>query len=213
MIRSDWKNLGIRPGTASPAFSAAGLLLCIAVMPLACGSDEVSAKPQSVDTVNQPAATTGGLAKEGAPESLAVVRDRAKLMHTIYASTLEVMHHRYFHADRAVIPARAMEDVFSDIDRQTGTKANWISVNLRAMSLNHEPETSFEKKAAKKLAAGDDDVEIVEDGFFRRATPIPLHGGCISCHAGFSPQQSKKPKFAGLVISIPITSQVSEDND
>ena len=44
---------------------------------------------------------------------VAVARDRAKLMHEIYSATLEVMHDRYFHADRAVVPARAMEDVFS----------------------------------------------------------------------------------------------------
>jgi hypothetical protein len=130
-------------------------------------------------------------------------------MHQIYTATLNVMHDRYFHADRAVVPARAMEDVFADIERETGSRANWISVNLKAMSINHDPSTEFEKHAAKEIAAGELDVETVEEGFYRRATPIPLHGGCIGCHAGFSAQQSKKPQFAGLVISILVTTDVS----
>lgn len=133
-----------------------------------------------------------------------VARDRAKLMHDIYTATLDVMHHRYFHADRAVVPARAMEDVFAQIQRKSKTEARWISVNLKPMSLDHEPETKFEKEAARTLAKGKPEIEIVEDGFYRRATPVPLTGGCISCHGGFFRNPSKTPKYAGLVISVPV---------
>ena len=137
--------------------------------------------------------------------SMAVARDRARLMHTIYLSTLDVMHDRYFHADRAVVPARAMEDVFAEIDDQTGAKANWISVNLKAMSINHEPKTDFERKAAREIAAGKSEIEETDGGFYRRATAIPMAGGCISCHGGLFKQQSKTEKFTGLVITIPVT--------
>ncbi|MFO1007996.1 MAG: hypothetical protein U0929_18705, partial [Planctomycetaceae bacterium] len=44
-----------------------------------------------------------------------VARDRAKLMHDIYTATLDVMHHRYFHREKSVVPARAMEDVFDEM--------------------------------------------------------------------------------------------------
>lgn len=135
---------------------------------------------------------------------LAVARDRALLMHQIYTTTLEVMHDRYFHADRSVVPARAMEDVFENLERDTGSKANWISVNLRAMSINHDPSTEFEKLAARELGKGESAYEAVDNGIYRRATPIPLHGGCVSCHAGFNPRPSKTPKLAGLVISMPV---------
>jgi len=135
---------------------------------------------------------------------IAVARDRAKLMHDIYTTTLNVMHDRYFHADRAVVPARAMEDVFSAMEDQTGSKANWISVNLKAMSINHEPQTDFEKRAAREIVAGETEIEVIEDGFYRRASAVPMTGGCLSCHAGFFNQPSKVPKFTGLVISIPI---------
>jgi len=39
---------------------------------------------------------------------LATARDRAKLMHKIYLSTSDVMHERYFHVNRGVLPARAV---------------------------------------------------------------------------------------------------------
>lgn len=141
---------------------------------------------------------------------IAVARDRAKLMHDIYTTTLEVMHDRYFHADRAVVPARAMEDVFSAMEDQTGSKANWISVNLKAMSINHEPQTDFEKRAAQDIVAGETEIEVIEEGFYRRASAIPMAGGCLSCHAGFFNQPSRVPKYTGLVISIPIVAESAD---
>lgn len=139
--------------------------------------------------------------------SVSVARDRARLMHQIYTTTMDVMHDRYFHADRAVVPARAMEDVFENLEKETGTKANWISVNLKAMSIDHDPETKFEKQAVRELSSGKPELELVEDGYYRRASPIPLNGGCAGCHAGFSPQPSTKKFLAGLIISIPVTEE------
>lgn len=136
--------------------------------------------------------------------SVAVARDRAKVMHTIYSSTLEVMHHRYFHINRSTVPARAMEDVFDDMSRQSLGKARWISGNTKAMSIDHEPETSFEKQAVREFTVGKEELELVEDGYYRRATPIPLSGGCVGCHAGLSADAGRTARFAGLVISIPV---------
>ncbi len=133
-----------------------------------------------------------------------VARDRARLLHDVYSATLDTLHHRYFHGDRAVVPARAMQDVFDELSEKSQIEARWIAVNLKAMSLDHEPETEFEKSAATELAAGKAEFEVVRDGFLRRATPIPLGNGCVSCHGGLFQKPSKTPKLAGLVISIPI---------
>ena len=139
--------------------------------------------------------------------SVEVARDRAKLMHDIYTATLEMMHDRYFHGERAFVPARAMHDVFSEMKRQSKVEAQWISVNMKAMSIDHEPKSEFEKMAAKEIAGGKSELEVVENGFYRRAGAIPLSDGCISCHGGFLREPSKSPKFAGLVISVPVTGQ------
>lgn len=183
-----------------------GPVICILAITFA-----LQAQPPTSDTPKDAAASSSQKKKVAESESLDakrvsvdVARDRAKLMHDIYAATLDVMHHRYFHRERAVVPARAMEDVFSQIQRTSQTKARWIAVNLKPMSVDHNPETDFEKQAAKTLSTGKEEFETVQDGYYRRATPIPLRSGCISCHGSLFRQPSDKPKYSGLVISIPV---------
>ena len=160
----------------------------------------------NADPPGGPGAKPGPADKaDGAPRvTVAEARGRARLMHDIYASTLEALHHHYFRRDRAVLPARAMEDVFADIDRQSNIKARWIAVNTAAMSINHEPETAFEKKAAAALAGGKAEFDAIEDGHYHRAGAIPLGAGCVGCHTKHFSAPAKTPRFAGLVISIPV---------
>ena len=182
----------------------AGLLIVVSgLLSLAAEPDADSAgqKPETaaaaVETDNPEADTTPRV-------SVNVARDRGKLMHDVYTSTLNMLHHRYFRADKAIIPAQAMEDVFDDIRQSSEIEARWISVNLPAMGVDHEPETDFEKQAAKQIAGGEESVEIVADGYYRRVGAISLDGGCISCHGGFFRTQSTTAKYAALVISIPV---------
>ena len=137
--------------------------------------------------------------------SVEVARERAKLSHNIYSATLDVMHHRYFNNSRASVPARALEDVFDEIARVENMKARWFAVNAKAMSIDHEPQDEFEKQAAKAIAAGKSEFELVEGGLYRRAAGISLMDkGCLICHLRFG-ASGKTKRFAGLAISIPIT--------
>ncbi len=138
------------------------------------------------------------------PVPVAVARDRAKVMHDVYIATLDVMHDRYFHGERAIVPARALEDVFGQIARQSKMEARWISVNTKAMSLNHEPKTEFEKQAAAELATGKEEFEKIQDGKYLRAAPVALHADCVSCHTAFFNQPPRTPRYAGLIISMPV---------
>jgi len=132
-------------------------------------------------------------------------RERAKLAHNIYATTLEAMHHYYFFNDRSSVPARVMEDMFKDIEQQENIKAKWIAVNAKAMSIDHKPEGEFEVQAAKEIGAGKLEYERVEKGVYRRAVSISLNNnGCLGCHLGFSANKNKKERFAGLILSIPV---------
>lgn len=136
---------------------------------------------------------------------LTTAQDRAELMHEQYAETLEVIHQRYFRRDGAVLPARALEDVFARIDQRFGVKASWIAVNTPAMSIQHEPKTAFERAAAEEIAKGKTSYSRVEDGYYLRAGAIPLGPGCVSCHLGLSAAGNKIPRFAAIVIAIPVT--------
>ncbi|MBL8828475.1 MAG: DUF3365 domain-containing protein [Planctomycetaceae bacterium] len=164
----------------------------------------VGAEPASTPSTATPSSAAPPNVDPQQRVALDVARDRAKLMHEIYVATMDVMHERYFHGERAFVPARAMEDVFAQMNRQSQVEARWISVNVRAMSVNHEPKTPFEKRAAEEIAAGKESIDEIEGGFYRRAGAIPLADGCVNCHGGFFRESSKTPKFAGLVISVPV---------
>jgi len=138
------------------------------------------------------------------PISVATARDRAQVLHGVYVATLDVIHDRYFHGDRATVPARALEDVFAEVSREAKIDARWISVNTRPMSIGHEPKGDFEKQAAKEIAAGKSEYEQIEGGVYRRAAPIPLASSCVSCHVGLLAEGAKTPRYAGLIISMPI---------
>jgi len=190
----------------SVAFGTAGVLCAT----LAISADADGKK--SPGETSRESAESSPKVEEKNRVPLAVARDRAKIMHDVYEATLDVMHHRYFRGERAVVPARAMHDIFAEISYRYQADAEWIAVNARAMSIDHEPDTDFEKKAAQAIESGKKEIEVVEDGYYRRAGAIPLGSGCIGCHEGFSRAASKTPKFAGLVISIPILEEADDAN-
>jgi len=154
----------------------------------------------------KPAAKAEGKPVETPRVTLAVARERAEMAHLIYASTLEIIHRYYFRKGQAVLPARAMEEVFAEVAEQSKVEGRWISVNTRPMSVHHEPRAGFEKQAATALAGGQEKFELVESGHLRSVRAIPLGEGCLSCHTGMFRGQSKSqtPRVAGLIISIPI---------
>lgn len=180
------------------------LLLAVVTSGFLCG-------PQSLVQAEPAADKDARAEQEAKPVSVAIARDRAKVLHEVYTATLDVMHDRYFHGERAMVPARALEDVFGQIARQSKMEARWISVNTKAMSLNHEPKTEFEKKAAAELAAGKDAFEKIENGKYLRAARVLLHADCVSCHTAFFTQVPKTPRFAGLILSIPVEQPTAKE--
>ncbi|KAF0172140.1 MAG: signal peptide protein [Limisphaerales bacterium] len=143
-------------------------------------------------------------ARSGESPAVVAARERAALTHIIYATTMEMLHRHYFRRGQAVLPARAMEDVFADVAEQTKVEGNWIAVNTKAMSLHHEPKTDFEKRAAAAIAAGQERFEIVDKDFLRIARPIPLGEGCVNCHTGMFRSPPSSPRLAGLIVTVPL---------
>lgn len=177
-----------------------GGMLCVAG--ILCGQEAGGVK----GTENRQAPVASGTPAGNGSNAAAVAaaRERAKLLHDIYSTTLEVMHRHYFRAERAVLPARAMEDVFADMARLSNDSARWIAVNTQAMSVQHAPKTDFDRKAAAELGTGKEAYERVEDGVYQRAGSIPLGSSCVGCHTKHFSGPIKSPRFAGLVISIPL---------
>lgn len=178
------------------------LYALIGVAGVLCFSLTLNADPPTKDS----APAKGGAAEKPADEriSVAEARERARLMHRVYAATLEVMHHHYFRENRSVLPARALEDVFEELDEQSKIQTRWIAVNTPAMSIQHQTKTEFEKKAAAEISTGKAEYGRVEDGYYRHAGAIPLGPSCVGCHTRFFQKPAETPRFAGLVISIPV---------
>ena len=89
-------------------------------------------------------------------------RRQTKLLHDTYIATLHTVHRSYFDKDeREIIPARAMEEVFRQIDAEIGGKTRWIAVNTPAMNIDHSPQEGFEKDAARELKQGKHEFERV----------------------------------------------------
>ncbi|MBI1312846.1 hypothetical protein GC176_16275 [bacterium] len=135
-------------------------------------------------------------------------RRQAKLLHDTYVATLHTVHRTYFDENsRDVIPARALESVFREIDHETGGQTRWIAVNTPAMNIDHKPKPGFEKDAARQLAKGDREFERIENGVYHRAGAVSLFAGCTKCHlSGIRPQQGVR-SVAGLVISVPVKAE------
>ncbi len=164
-------------------------ILCVLLVVAALRGDEAGKSVTDDQVLKSPA--------------VKAAREQAKLVHSIYAVTLDVMHERYFRSDRSTVPARAMEDVFEEMQRQRNIQSRWIGVNARTMSIPHEPKDAFERAAAQAIRDGKEDYESVEGGFYRRAQAIPLSAGCLTCHGTFG-VESKTPRFAGLVMRLPL---------
>jgi hypothetical protein len=185
-----------RRSMAAVLLVAAGLTTWAGGRRAAAGGDEPA------DATQKP--PVAGAADKAEAVSLETARDRARLLHEVYVSTLDTVHRYYFDANRAVLPARSMEDIFAEVKSQTRVEARWIAVNTPAMSVHHEPRTEFEKQAAEAIAAGKPSYEQVEREFYVRAGAVSLGSGCVNCHTGFGRNVGEKPRFAGLVIRIPI---------
>ena len=180
------------PIVALCAFSS----LCLAILTASSNGES-----QKADTEDNPEKADEAADKLTVPEA----RRQTKLLHDTYIATLHTVHRSYFDEDeRELIPARAMEQVFRQIDAETGGKTRWIAVNTPAMNIDHNPREGFEKDAALELKKGKREFERVEDGTYLRAGAVSLFASCTKCHlSGLRPQQRVR-SVAGLVISIPV---------
>lgn len=185
---------------------AFGLLTGVGLVSL---SFIVNAEPPGVPSKGPMPDSKTGVPEKAAktklkPITVEEARERARLMYNIYSVSLEVLHHHYFRHDKPTLPARAMEDIFIEIDERMNIESRWIAVNTPPMSVSHAASTPFEKKAAEEISAGKTEYDSVEKGYYQYAGVIPLKAGCVGCHTKLFSTPVKTPRFAGLVIRIPV---------
>ena len=145
--------------------------------------------------------------KQNGEQKLATLkeaREQARLLHEALHSTLLIVHRKYYREDEKLpIPSSVLDDVFEEIQRKRKIEFRWISVNAEAMNIDHEPKTEFEKQAADVLSSGKKEFEQVEKGTYRHAGVICLPSQCLKCH--MPNRRSSATRFAGLIISLPVS--------
>lgn len=155
-----------------------------------------------------------GLASEPELKRITVdeARARVKLLESVYLSTLQNMHRRYFDGnERAPVPSKVMEEVFRRVDYDNGTKSRWIAVNTPAMHPDHEPKDQLTKAIAKHLKSNLNRFERISDERFISGRSITLFASCQKCHVSALTQQNGGRKVAGLVIELPLVYKVARD--
>ncbi len=185
-------------------------ILIVAVLIVVFTTVETSPGNSSDDTT-KPAAEPEQPANEGqhakdslAPLTVGEARRQASLLNTTYQATLHVIHQQYFDTNlRDILPPRAMEDVFKEVDERTKGQTRWISVNTPAMNIDHEPKPGFEEDAAKALNGGSKEFERVENGLYHRAAAVQLFASCNRCHLS-SLSSRRTGRVAALVITLPV---------
>ncbi len=173
------------------------VFLFVAVMNVGLATHAVADKPDDADKIE---------ASEFVPTlTVDEARRQAKLLHNTYEATLHTVHREYFQeGGRTPIPARVLEEVFYWVDEETHGETRWIAVNTEAMSIDHNPESDFEKQAAKVLSTGKEEYEQIKDGMYRRAGSVQLFASCLRCHESSLTRSQTRRRVAGLVIGIPV---------
>tara|TARA_R110002095_G_scaffold76879_1_gene65799 strand:- start:8924 stop:9505 length:582 start_codon:yes stop_codon:yes gene_type:complete len=140
------------------------------------------------------------------PATKAEAQVRARLLHETIHGSLQVMHRDFFQEDESItIPSHSLEDVFKELNRTFGVKVRWLAVNAKAMNIDNEPKTEFEKSAVEVLSDGKPEYEILSDDTYHFAGSIRLPSQCLKCH--LPGRKSNKDRVAGLVISMPFKKQ------
>ncbi|PQO30162.1 DUF3365 domain-containing protein [Blastopirellula marina] len=140
------------------------------------------------------------------PPSVAEARVRARLLHEMVHGALQVMHRDFFDEEEShAIPSRSLEDVFVELQRGHRVSVRWISVNTNAMNVDNEPQSLFEKAAAKQLAQGKPEHDAVDQGRYQYAGAIRLSSRCLKCHV--PNRTSTDSRTAGLIISMPVAEE------
>jgi hypothetical protein len=144
-------------------------------------------------------------AKPGVSDEVQEARVRSQLLHETIHGSLQVMHRDFFReGDRLRIPSSSLEDVFRELQRSWNVRVTWMSVNAKAMNIDHRPEGEFQELAAKEISAGREMAEKVDGDTYRYAGAISLGNECLKCH--LPDRQNLDTRKAAVLISMPLKS-------
>lgn len=137
------------------------------------------------------------------PPALEEAQARARLLHSSFGGSLEVMHRDFFRKNESrAIPSASLEDVFRKMEQEWGITLRWLAADATVMNADHTARDEFQKAALLKITKGEKEVMTVENGTLRFAGSIILRNECLKCHV--RNRQSLEDRFAALEIRMAI---------
>lgn len=137
------------------------------------------------------------------PATREEARGRAQLLHEMIHATLHLVHARYYRQDEGLqLPARALKDVFAEIESTQKVQVKWLVVNATAMNVDHNAQDEFARQAVETLSAGKSSLDTCEEGVYRFAGAITLSSDCLKCHV--PNRKSVEDRTAGVLIAMPL---------
>lgn len=118
-----------------------------------------------------------------------VARLQAAMLSDLYQELLRETHKLYPTRPGRPVAATVVRQVQERMRRAGHPESRFLAVNAVLMNPDHRARDSFEREAARRLASGEESVELVEQGegrgaarYYRAAMVVPLGSGCGSCH-------------------------------
>lgn len=133
---------------------------------------------------------------------VAAARRQAELLHTLVHATLHNVHERDDRENEGLpLPAAALREVFSVLEKEHEVTLRWLAVDGEAMNTDHRATTDFEKQAVAALRSGQASFEAFDEKVYRRAAAVTLKNQCLKCH--FPQRRSTADRQTGLIATSP----------
>ncbi len=140
---------------------------------------------------------------ENLPQNIKEARGRARLLHETIHGSLQIMHRDFFREDEGLpIPSHSLEDVFKELARSHKVSLRWLAIDARAMDIDHEPKSDFDKAAVDVLKSGEEFYELQKENSYQYVGAIRLSASCLKCH--LPARSNNDDRTAGLVIKMPL---------
>lgn len=152
----------------------------------------------------EPAPSPEGEKPEAADDAaVKEARVRARLLHETIHGSLQVMHRDFFkEEERSMIPSASLEDVFDELHKTWKVEVKWLAVDAKAMTVDHKPDTKFDRDAVKAISGGAEMWEEADAKTYQYAGVITLGNRCLKCHV--PDRTSLEDRKAAVVISMPL---------
>ena len=124
-----------------------------------------------------------------APEAVERARREVKMLDDLYKTTIVFINDTYVKDGNDVAAGEIARELFGAMSKKGWHDARLVDATGKPLNDENEPRDEFEKKATKKILAGETYYEEIQQdagkNYLRAATLVPVvNQKCTICHPG-----------------------------